>query len=113
MAEWIDHDAPIRAWLGIFSFRQRSPSKLAIVVSFLLLLATALLVFGGQTLERFHLRDLGNAGLSTDFRWKIFSDVFQLLRDSPWLGIGLGNFEAVFATFRAASFNEQDRKSVV
>jgi uncharacterized membrane protein len=94
-------------WLGIFSLRQRSPSKLAIVLSFLLLLSTALLVFGGQTLERFHLRDLGNIGLSTDFRWEIFSDVFQLLRDSPWAGIGLGNFEPVFATFRAASFNEQ------
>ena len=94
-------------WLGIFSLRQRSPSKLAVVVSFLLLLGTALLVFGGQTLERFHLRDISNVGISTDFRWKIFSDVFQLLRDSPWVGIGLGNFEPVFATFRAASFNDQ------
>src|SRR5207302_1640396 len=45
-------------WLGIFSLRQRSPSKLAIIVSFLLLLGTALLVFGGQTLERFNLRNL-------------------------------------------------------
>ena len=93
-------------WLGIFSLRQRSPSKLAIVVSILLLLGTALLVFGGQTLERFHLHDIGNAGLSTDFRWRIFSDAFQLLRDSPWAGIGLGNFDAVFATFRVASLNE-------
>lgn len=94
-------------WLAIFSLRQRTPSKLAIVVSFLLLLATALLIFGGQTLERFHLRDIGNIGLSTDFRWKIFSDVFALLRDSPWVGIGLGNFEPMFATFRAASLNEE------
>jgi hypothetical protein len=94
-------------WLGIFSLRQRSPSKLAIVVSFLLLLGTALLIFGGQTLERFHLRNLGSVDVSTDFRWRIFSDVFHLLRDSPWVGIGLGNFEPVFATFRAASFSEQ------
>jgi O-antigen ligase len=94
-------------WLGIFSLRQRSPSKLAIVASLLLLLGTALLIFGGQTMERFHLRQLGSVDVSTDFRWKIFSDVFQLLRDSPWVGISLGNFEAVFATFRAASFSEQ------
>jgi hypothetical protein len=94
-------------WLGIFSLRQRSPSKLALVVSFLLLLATALLIFGGQTLERFHLRHFGTADISTDFRWRIFSDVFQMLRDSPWVGIGLGNFEPVFATFRAASMSEQ------
>ena len=95
-------------WLGIFSLRRRSRSKLAVIVSFLLLLGTALLVFGGQTLERFNLRNFGGGhDLSGDFRWRIFSDVFDLLRDSPWVGIGLGNFSPVFATFRAASYNEQ------
>jgi O-antigen ligase len=97
-------------WLGIFSLRQRSPSRLALVVSFLLLLFTALLVFGGQTLERFHLRNLANAGISTDFRWRIFSDVFQLISDSAWVGIGLGNFEDVFAIFRVASYS--DRRAI-
>src|ERR1700730_9688991 len=97
-------------WLGIFSLRQRSPSRIALVVSFLLLLLTALLLFGGETLERFHLRNLANAGISSDFRWRIFSDVFQLIRDSPWVGIGLGNFESVFAIFRAASYS--DRRAI-
>jgi len=97
-------------WLGVFSLRQRSPSRIALVVSFLLLLFTALLLFGGQTLERFHLRNLANAGLSTDFRWRIFADVFQLIHDSPWVGIGLGNFEDVFAIFRAASYS--DRRAI-
>jgi len=97
-------------WLGVFSLRQRSPSRIALVVSFLLLLLTALLLFGGQTLERFHLRNLANAGISNDFRWRIFSDVFQLIRDSPWVGIGLGNFEDVFAVFRAASYS--DRRAI-
>src|SRR6266568_901281 len=91
-------------WLGAFSVCcQRSPSRIALVVSFLLLLLTVLLLFGGQTLERFHLHNLGSADISNDFRWRIFSDVFQLIRDSPWVGIGLGNFEDIFATFRAAS----------
>ena len=97
-------------WLGVFALRQRSPSRIALVVSFLLLLLTALLLFGGQTLERFHLRNLANAGTSNDFRWRIFSDVFQLIRDSPWVGIGLGNFEDVFAVFRAASYS--DRRAI-
>jgi O-antigen ligase len=97
-------------WLGIFSLRQRSPSRIALVFSFLLLLLTALLLFGGQTVERFHLRNLANAGISTDFRWRIFSDVFQLIRDSPWAGIGFGNFEDVFAIFRAASYS--DRRAI-
>ncbi len=98
-------------WLGAFSLCcQRSPSRLAVTVSFLLLLLTALLLFGGQTLERFHLRDFGNAGVSSDFRWRIFSDVIRMIRDSPWVGIGLGNFEDVFAIFRAASYS--DRRAI-
>src|SRR5438309_4954180 len=97
-------------WLGVFSLRQRSPSRIALVVSFLLLLLTALLLFGGQTLERFHLRNLDSADISSDFRWRIFSDVFQLIHDSPWVGIALGNFEDVFAIFRAASFS--DRRAI-
>src|SRR5947207_3900092 len=97
-------------WLGAFSLRQRSPSRIALVISFLLVLLTALLLFGGQTLERFHLRNLGSADISNDFRWRIFSDVFQLIRDSPWCGIGLGNFEDVFAIFRAASYS--DRRAI-
>ncbi|MEP7014569.1 MAG: O-antigen ligase family protein [Verrucomicrobiota bacterium] len=90
-------------WIGVVAMRQRSPARLALGFSFLLLLATTLLIFGGQTLERFHLRGLEGPGLSTDFRWRIFHDAFQLIRASPWCGIGLGNFEAVFAIFRAES----------
>ena len=94
-------------WLGAFAFRQRSPLRLALGVSFLILLLTALLLFGGQTFERFHLRDFGSAGISTDFRWRIFHDTFRLIRDSPWCGIGFGNFESIFAIFRDASLSDR------
>src|SRR5437016_5693245 len=90
--------------------RARRRSGTMNAISFRLLLLTAQLLFGGQTLERFHLRNLANAGISSDFRWLIFSDVFQLIRDSPWVGIGLGNFENVFAIFRAASYS--DRRAI-
>jgi O-antigen ligase len=92
-------------WLAAFAFRQRSPSRLALGVSFFLLLLTALLLFGGQTFERFHFRDFGSAGISTDFRWQIFHDTFRLIRNSPWFGIGFGNFESIFAIFRDASLS--------
>ena len=94
-------------WLGAFALRQRSPSRLALGFSFLLLLLTALLLFGGQTLERFHLRGFGSTGLTTDFRWRIFHDTFQMVHDSPWCGIGFGNFESVFAIFRDASLSDR------
>src|SRR4029077_21160253 len=92
-------------WLGALAFRQRSPRRLALGISLLLLflLLTALLVFGGQTFERFRLRDFITAGASTNFRWRIFHDAFRLIGNSPWCGIGFGNFESIFAIFGAAS----------
>jgi O-antigen ligase len=94
-------------WLGAFAFRQRSPSPLALGVSFLLLLLTALLLFDNQIFERLRLRDFGSASISTDFWWRIFHDTFRLIRNSPWCGIGFGNFESIFAIFRGASLGDQ------
>ena len=95
-------------WLGALAFRQRSPWRLALGISLLLLLLllTALLLFGGQTFERFHLRDFITADASTNFRWRIFHDTFRLIRNSPWCGIGFGNFESIFAIFRDASLGD-------
>jgi O-antigen ligase len=90
-------------WIVVVTLRQRSPAPIAIGASFLLLLLTVVLLMGGQTLERFHLRGFQGTGISTDFRWRIFHDAFQMIRASPWCGIGLGNFESVFAIFRAES----------
>ena len=95
-------------WLGAFAFRQPPPSPLALGVSFLLLLLTALLLFDGQIFARFHLRDFG--GVSMDFWWRIFHDTFRLIRNSPWCGIGFGNFESIFAIFRGAS--PDDRRAL-
>jgi tetratricopeptide (TPR) repeat protein len=89
-------------WLGAFALCKGSASRIALGLSAVFVLLTVLLVFGGKTFERFHLRpDAGEMG--ADFRWAIFHDAFQLIRASPWCGIGLGNFDAVFAMFRDAS----------
>lgn len=93
-------------WIGAIALRQRSTARLAIGFSFVLVLLSILLLMGGQTLERFHLRGLHGTGISSDFRWLIFQDVFQLIRSSPWCGIGLGNFEPIFAIFRDASLGD-------
>lgn len=92
-------------WLSAMTFRKRSPSRLVLGVFFLFLLLTALLIFGEQTFQRFHLRDFGRAGNSWDVRWRIFHDTFRLIRDSPWSGIGFGNFESIFAVFRDGSLS--------
>ena len=90
-------------WIGAVALRQRSAARIAVGVSFLLILLSIFLLMGGETLERFHLHAFKGSGISSDFRWLIFQDVFQLIRASPWCGIGLGNFEPVFAIFRDAS----------
>ena len=91
-------------WLSALTFRKRS--RLALGVFFLFLLVIALVVFGEQTFQRFHLGDFGSAGISSDLRWRIFQDTFRLIRDSPWSGIGFGNFESIFAVFRDASLSD-------
>jgi tetratricopeptide (TPR) repeat protein len=91
-------------WLGVFALRKGSAARIALGVSLLLVLLTAMLLFGGQTLERFNLR-AGDTGVATDLRWAIFRDALQLIRASPWCGIGLGNFNEVFAVFRDASLS--------
>jgi hypothetical protein len=95
-------------WLGALAFRQRSLWRLAlgISLSLFLLLFTALLLFGGQTLERFHLHDFGGTGISSNLRWRIFHDTFRLIRNSPWCGIGFGNFEPIFAICRDTSLGD-------
>jgi len=92
-------------WLAVLVLRTGSKGRIAVGLSALLILLTALLIFGGQTLERFNLRG-GGAGISADFRWLIFQDAFALMGASPWSGIGLGNFEPVFAIFRDASIGQ-------
>jgi len=92
-------------WLGALVFGKRSPLRVALIVSPVFLLLTTFLVFREQIFQRFHFRDFVSSGRSPDLRWRIFHDTFQLIRDSPWCGIGLGNIESIFAVFRNASLS--------
>lgn len=93
----------VAAWLVRFAFRKWSGAGVAISASVLLLLFAGLLIFGGKTIERFDLR-LGSEGaVTSDYRLLIFRDAWAMIKTSPWVGLGLGNFESVFALFRDAS----------
>ncbi len=93
------------AWLVVLVLRSGSTARIAIGASALLALLTAVLLFGGQTLERLNLRGTGS-DITTDFRWLVFRDAWDLIRSSPWAGLGLGNFEEIFAPFRSASLGQ-------
>jgi len=90
-------------WLTAFILRKGSTARIAFGFSGMLILLTAMLIFGGPTLERFHLRASDAIPGQADPRWAIFHDTISLVRASPWSGLGLGNFEGVFEIFRAAS----------
>ncbi len=89
--------------LRIGSSTQNVAVRISLASSFVLLLLTALLLGGGQTLARFHLQKFAGTDFAADFRWSIFRDAWRMIRSSPWAGLGLGNFEPVFAIFRKAS----------
>ena len=94
-------------WIAAVGLRKKgTAAPIALGFSVLLLVLTALLVFGGETFERFNLRTPSAPGMSSDFRWLIFRDAWHMIRASPWCGVGLGNFEPVFAIFREASFGD-------
>jgi tetratricopeptide (TPR) repeat protein len=91
-------------WVAAIALRTRSAVPIALAASFVLLLLSALLVTGGATLERFHLQRFAGTDFPADFRWLIFRDTWNLICSTPpWCGLGLGNFESVFAIFRDAS----------
>ncbi len=75
--------------------------SLSLALAFVLL--TLFFLFGGETLQRFEGPSLG--ARDTQFRWAIQQDAFQFSLQSPWVGVGLGNFEPLFASARQASIN--------
>ncbi|HXA10562.1 MAG TPA: O-antigen ligase family protein [Chthoniobacterales bacterium] len=94
------------AWLARLALHRWSGARIAVATSLLLVLFAGLLIFGGETIERFPLR-LGSEGaVTSDFRWLIFRDAATMIQSSPWCGVGLGNFESVFALFRDVSRGE-------
>ena len=90
-------------WIGIVAVRVGSAARLWLGIAFLLLVLSALLIAGGQTLERLHLQQFAGSDFPVDFSQFIFRDTWNLIRSSPWCGIGLGNFDSVFAIFREVS----------
>src|SRR5437588_11965 len=90
-------------WIAIVAVRVGSATRIGLAIAFLLLVLGALLIAGGRTLARFHLQQFAGSDPSLDFSRVIFRETWNLIRSSPWCGIGLGNFDFIFAIFRDAS----------
>jgi O-antigen ligase len=94
-------------WLVLWiTWRSRRKRKFGLGLAAVLSLLAGFLVFGGSTLERFIGRPDRPAELSADYRLRIQPDALKLLKEASWHGIGLGNFEPVFAQHRVASMDD-------
>ncbi len=93
----------VTAWLVRLAFRKWSGGGIAIAISAMLTLLAGLLIFGGETIARFRPALGSSDSIPSDYRWLIFRDAWTMIQASPWCGLGLGNFESVFALYRDAS----------
>jgi Flp pilus assembly protein TadD/O-antigen ligase len=87
--------AGLGAWMFTATFQKRSAHRVAVAASILLVLAAAFLLFGGKIIQRISEHDL-----ATDGRLRMFADTLRVIAQAPFLGIGLGNFEPIFAITR-------------
>ena len=77
--------------------------RLAMVGSLVLVVGSALLLFGGDTLARFQSGGHGAAEgnhLSDTLRQSIYLDTIRLVNASPWCGNGLNTFAQIFPAYR-------------
>jgi hypothetical protein len=85
-------------WLGTIAMRRGFFQKLAVSTSLIFIISSLLVMSGGNVSKRF------SEGSIADFaadrgRSNLFLETLKMTLDSPWTGIGLGNFEDVFPQF--------------
>lgn len=90
-------------WAALEAWRRNSWKVLALGGSVVLVLVSLVLLGGGAFAGRF----AGGADSQVGFRVLIWRDTLALVHASPWCGVGLGNFTALFPFFRHASVNQQ------
>ncbi len=89
-------------WLALLCWFSGSKRRFAIVASVFVILFSVFLLFGGGLLDRFK-NEFGPQQGFFGFRGLIFRDTLRMISDSPWLGVGVGNFRPVFSAFRQDS----------
>ena len=90
-------------WVTLSMCFSRARVSLAVTSFFIILLFAVFLIAGGDTLKRVHAVI---ANPTQDFRIPIQSDAVDLAAQAPWIGNGLGNFEALFRFARNRSLKQ-------
>ncbi|OYW76324.1 MAG: hypothetical protein B7Z37_09175 [Verrucomicrobia bacterium 12-59-8] len=86
------------AWFGTIAMRRGFFQKLAVSISLVFIIATLLVMSGGNVSKRFTENGIVDFA-SDNARGSLFIETLKMTLDAPWTGIGLGNFAAVFPQF--------------
>jgi hypothetical protein len=94
------------AWLLWVWSQTRLMGRIGLGLAGVFLLLTLFSLFGGKTFERFLPKQNQGVYQLIENRARTQSDALALLREASWHGIGLGNFNGVFARYREAGLAE-------
>ncbi len=89
-------------WLGTSAMGRGLFKKMTVTVSVVLIISTLIVISSGGLAARLNDQSM-NSSPEAGGRLVIFSKTVDLILQSPWLGIGLGNFEGVFPQFQGGS----------
>ncbi len=84
-------------WTVFSTFSKRSAQRMSLFVALLLTLAGLFITFGDTLLERLALPKSTYVTLSNQARIQLAASTLDMITKTPLLGVGLGNFEPVFA----------------
>lgn len=87
----------------VISLRRATLPALAITGSALLLTVSGLILSEAEILDKFSGEEGVIATASENGRWALYTDSWNMLREAPLTGTGIGNFEDVFALHRDRS----------
>lgn len=88
-------------WMALATTKKYTKAQIAVALSILLILASGFILFGDRILSRVHFGEGALAKtLASEGRIGIYMDACRMISHSPWAGVGLGNFEPVFAMVR-------------
>jgi len=82
----------LTTWFGTSAMRKGFFQKMAVALSLVMVIATLLVISGGGVGSRLQSGEFKQVGA----RGMLVAETLKMVLQSPWLGVGLGNFEAIF-----------------
>lgn len=85
----------LTTWLGTIAMRRGFFQKMAVSTSLVFIIAALLVMSGGNLSKRLSTRGLEDF-TSDHGRGSVYAESLRMTLHSPWIGVGMGNFDAVF-----------------